>query len=156
MAVVFAGPSGEEKSLPEPRVDAVIHYQAADGGLEPLPRETVKRRGKRGAEEVSIAGGAARVRFRRGELPRLVVSYPIPGAPQGLNRLYRFEVREGARVTRLGVGVTASGREAGRLEMPIRKHGAVSLELVLPADLGPGEYAISSPTGATAFCFAVE
>lgn len=155
MAVVGAAPPAAEDP---PQYGRMYLYDPASGGMEPLPVETVHQRSGPGAAEAWIEGDRSKMRLKAGQAPVLVIAYRAGLPPEWAARAYRFRVEGGRRVVRLDVRKVAPNGQTLEGQLPVRvvPHGRLSVRVVLPGPLAPGEYAVSTPAGTRAFTFGID
>ena len=155
MAVVWAAPPAAEDP---PQYGRMYLYDAASGGMEPLPVETVHQRSRPGAAEAWIEGDRSKMRLKGGQVPVLVIAYRAGLPPEWAARAYRFRVEGGRRVVRLDVRNVAPNGQTLEGQLPVRvvPHGRLSVRVVLPGPLAPGEYGVSTPAGTRAFTFGID
>jgi hypothetical protein len=146
----------EEKD--PPRYNHVFLYDASSGSMEPLPLERVRQETKGAQASAWIEGEHSRLRLKSGSRPVLVIAYSFGLPPAWAARAYRFRVDGGRRIVRLHVrSFSPDGQlREGQLPVKLEEHGRLSMRLVLPWPLPPGEYAISTPAGTRAFTFGVD
>lgn len=146
----------EEKD--PPRYNHVFLYEAASGRMDPLPLERVHQQAKGGQANAWIEGERSRMRLKAGSRPVFVIAYSFGLPPEWAARAYRFRAEGGRRSVRLDVRSLSPGGQLREGQMPVKmeKHGRLSMRLVLPWPLPPGEYAISTPAGTRAFTFGID
>lgn len=146
----------EEKD--PPRYNHVFLYDGNSGRMDPLPLETVRQQGKGAPASAWMEGERSSLRLKAGSQPVFVIAYSFGLPPEWAARAYRFRVEGGRRVVRLDKRTfSASGQLVeGQLPVKMEKHGRLSMRLVLPWPLPPGEYAISTPAGTRAFTFGID
>lgn len=146
----------EEKD--PPKYDHVFLHDGNWGRMDPLPRETVRQQ-SRGAEASAwIEGERSGLRLKAGSQPVFVIAYSFGLPPDWAARAYRFRVESGRRIVRLDRRTFSPNGQLleGQLPVKMEKHGRLSMRLVLPWPLPPGEYAISNPAGTRAFTFGID
>ncbi|MGC8761861.1 MAG: hypothetical protein ACP5VC_18045 [Bryobacteraceae bacterium] len=158
VAAVMAGWAAPPAAEDPPQYGRMYLYQAASGAMEPLPVEPVHQRSGRGGAEAWIEGERSKMRLKAGQAPVLVIAYRAGLPPEWAARAYRFRVENGRRVVRLDVRKVAPNGQTleGQLAVKMEPHGRLSVRLVLPTPLAPGEYGVSTPGGRRAFTFGID
>jgi hypothetical protein len=146
----------EEKD--PPRYNHVFLYDASTGSMEPLLLERARQKTKGAQASAWIEGERSRLRRKAGSRPVLVIAYSFGLPPAWAARAYRFRVDGGRRIVRLDVrSYSPDGQlREGRLAVKMEQHGRLSMRLVPPWPLPPGENASSTPAGTRAFTFGVD
>ncbi|MCX7602589.1 MAG: hypothetical protein N2036_00790 [Bryobacteraceae bacterium] len=126
--------------------------------MEPLPLETVHQKAQGNEATAWMDGEHSRLRLKAGAGRMFVIAYSFGLPPDWAARAYRFRVEGGRRRVRLHVrSVSPNGQVLeGQLPVKLEKHGRLSMRLILPEPLPPGEYAISTPAGTRAFTFGID
>lgn len=151
--LVWAGPA-----LVEPKVRDRVYEVSGPGEPRALPYEKVVQKGKSKGRVARLAGGRSEFRISQGEEPVLVIAYTARNVRTSSARLYLMETDGKERKVTLGLWGVSNARvkTPGALPLRMEKYGKVSIRLLLPAGLAPGEYAISDRPGAAAFTFGID
>lgn len=148
----------QEQEKDAPRYDWIFLYNRETGAMQPLPLEKVQQAAKQDGPQAWLEGPRSALRLPKDRQLVFVVAYSYGLPPQWAARAYRLRVEDGRRLVRLDARKMAPNGEIleGRLPVKMQKHGRISMRLLLPWPLPPGEYAISTPAGTRAFTFGID